>query len=181
VLGRIDNSDDRTIGRHQASFEWKARLFAATPENQFTNTSANRINGYERFANAAEVAVERLDHEQFAAIEFRILYCRDDSADDHRNLHTTSQNPDNDKRYVVVLVSGGRKLLNVTHDLVSQRAGPHLAMRQKQLDESSFAEVDAFGLRRMCIDQPIGVKEEKIAALEVKRLALVLLPIEDSH
>ena len=67
-----------------------------------------------------------------------------------------------------MLVGGGRKLFNVTHDSVSQRAGPHLAMFEKQLDESSFTEVDAFGLRRVRVDQTVGVEEKKIAALEME-------------
>jgi len=87
MLIRINNPNDRAIGRRVFALERKARLLAPAPENQLAHPGAGGVHGNQWFALRREILIERLDDHQFAPYQRRILHRRDDRADYARKLH----------------------------------------------------------------------------------------------
>src|SRR6266852_5332881 len=84
---RINNPNNRAIGRSIFTLKGKARFFAAAPENQLTHTGAGGIHSHQRFTLRLEVLVEGLNNQQLASFQRRILHGRDDGADYASELH----------------------------------------------------------------------------------------------
>ena len=84
---RIDNADDRAVGRRVFSFEWEARLFTSAPEHQLAHTGAHRINCDHRFAVWFEVLIQGLNDQKFATFERIVFDGGDYGSDNACQLH----------------------------------------------------------------------------------------------
>ncbi len=90
VFFRINNADNRAVGRCRIAFEWKTRFFAAAPENQFANARANRIKRDQRLSHRLQIGVQSLDDQQFSRLKRFVFDRRNDVSDDAGKLHFLS-------------------------------------------------------------------------------------------
>ena len=79
---RIHDPDDGAVGRGFVAFERERSLFAAAPEDEFTDTGSDRIEGDLRLAFVFEIGVERLNKQELSALKGFVLDRRDDRAYD---------------------------------------------------------------------------------------------------
>ncbi len=79
--------DDAGIGRHFGRVKRKARLLAANEEDFFADAGANRIDGHERPSGRLAFGCQRLEHQQFQAVQVRVLAGHDDVTDHASQLH----------------------------------------------------------------------------------------------
>ena len=84
---RINNPDDRAIGRRLFALERKTGFLSPAPENQLADTGAGGVDGHQRLALRGEILIERLDNEQLATLERRVFDCRYDGPDNAGELH----------------------------------------------------------------------------------------------
>ena len=84
---RINNPNDRAIGRGIFALERKACFLAAAPEDQLTDAGAGSIYGDQGFTLRREIFVKGLDDQQLTSFQGRIFHRCDDSADYAGELH----------------------------------------------------------------------------------------------
>jgi hypothetical protein len=90
VLVGIDDSNNRAIGRRVFPLEGKAGFLSPAPENQLTYPGAGGIDGHQGFTLWSEIFIERLNDEQLATVQRRVLYRCYDGTDDAGDLHINS-------------------------------------------------------------------------------------------
>lgn len=87
MLIRIDDPDNCAIGRRVFTLERKAGFLSPAPEDQFSDPGAGGIYGHQWFALRQEILIKRLDDQQLATVQRRILHGCDDGADYAGELH----------------------------------------------------------------------------------------------
>src|SRR2546423_1298019 len=68
MLIRINDSDNRTIGRRVLTFERKARFLSAAPENEFADAGAGCVDRHHWLALRRKIFVERLNDQQLTIL-----------------------------------------------------------------------------------------------------------------
>ncbi len=84
---RINYPNDRAVGRCFVAFERERSLFAAAPEDEFTNTAADGVERDCWIPFWLKVGIERLHDQEFSTVQRFILHRRDNITDDACNLH----------------------------------------------------------------------------------------------
>jgi hypothetical protein len=83
----IDNANNGAVGGRVFPFKRKAGFFAPAPKNQLANSSANRVNRYQRFSVRLQIFIQRLHDQKFATFKRFVLDGCYYSADDACELH----------------------------------------------------------------------------------------------
>src|SRR5262249_47219996 len=83
----INNAVYCAISRRIFALERKARFLSATPENQFTYTSTNGIDGHQRLSLRPKIFIERLHDQELTTLERIVFDGGDHSSDDPSELH----------------------------------------------------------------------------------------------
>jgi hypothetical protein len=83
----IDNANDGAVGWRVFPFERKAGFFTAAPKNQLANSSADRVNRYQRFSVRLQIFIQGLHDQKFATLKRFVLDGCNDSANDACELH----------------------------------------------------------------------------------------------
>ena len=87
VTIRVNDCDNCAICRRVFAFERKTRFSSPAPENQFTNPSSGGIYCNHWLALGAQIFVEGLNDEKFAALKRVVLDRCYDRSNDSRELH----------------------------------------------------------------------------------------------
>src|SRR5262245_33302610 len=85
---RIDDSDNRAVGRNLTPLKWEAGFLSSTPENQITGSGADRIDSHQRLPGRPQLLVENLNQKQLTPDKRVVFNRRYDVADDTGQLHS---------------------------------------------------------------------------------------------